>query len=131
MHLGMTIYIHNTLDAVEFYQKAFGLTMGYNEKFPDGTYMHAELQRDGKTVFAVCDTKSDEVAVTLQKLAKKGQFPISSMALDFDTEEEVLRAFEMLREEGVVRRPPGPLPWNSYSTDVLDKYGVYWYLYVK
>ena len=131
MHLGMTLYIHNTLEAVELYQKAFGLTMGYNEKFPDGTYLHGELQRDGETVFAVSDTKSDEVAVTLQNLAKKGQFPISSMALDFDTEEEVLRAFEMLREEGVVRRPPGPLPWNPYGTDVLDKYGVYWYLYVK
>ena len=43
----MTLYIKNTLKAVEFYSKAFGLSLGYNEKHPDGTYMHAELQKDG------------------------------------------------------------------------------------
>lgn len=131
MKLSMTLYINHTLEAVEFYQKAFGLTLGYHEKFPDGTYLHAELQRDGKTIFAVCDTKSGEVADALHELAEKGQFPISNMGLDFDTEDEVERAYNMLKEEGVVRRPLGPLPWNPYNADVVDKYGVYWYLHIK
>lgn len=45
MQTGMTLYINHTLAAVEFYQEAFGLSLGYNEKFPNGTYMHAELQK--------------------------------------------------------------------------------------
>ena len=52
MQTGMTLYINHTLEAVEFYQEAFGLSLGYNEKFPDGTYMHAELQKNGVNVFA-------------------------------------------------------------------------------
>ena len=53
MQTGMTLYINHTLEAVELYHEAFGLSLGYNEKFPDGTYMHAELQKNGVNVFAV------------------------------------------------------------------------------
>lgn len=130
MRLGMTLYIENTLEAVEFYQKAFGMTLGYNEKFPDGTYMHAELQKDGKSIFAVCETKRGEVAAALHELAGRELFPTTNCGIDFKTEEEVEAAYNMLKEEGIVRRPLGPLPWNSYSADVLDKYGVYWYIHV-
>lgn len=130
MRLGMTLYIENTLDAVEFYQKAFGMILGYNEKFPDGTYMHAELQKDGKSIFAVCETKRGEVAAALHELAGRELFPTTNCGIDFKTEEEVEAAYNMLKEEGIVRRPLGPLPWNPYSADVLDKYGVYWYIHV-
>lgn len=130
MRLGMTLYIENTLEAVEFYQKAFGMTLGYNEKFPDGTYMHAELQKDGKSIFAVCETKRGEVAAALHELAGRELFPTTNCGIDFKTEEEVETAYNMLKEEGIVRRPLGPLPWNPYSADVLDKYGVYWYIHV-
>lgn len=37
----------------------------------------------------------------------------------------------MLKEEGVVHRPLGPLLRDQYNADVVDKYGVYWYLHVK
>lgn len=40
MKLGATLYIKNTVEAVEFYKEAFGMTLGYNERFPDGTFMH-------------------------------------------------------------------------------------------
>lgn len=130
MRLGMTLYIENTLEAVEFYQKAFGMTLGYNEKFPDGTYMHAELQKDGKSIFAVCETKRGAVAAALHELAGRELFPTTNCGIDFKTEEEVEAAYNMLKEEGIVRRPLGPLPWNPYSADVLDKYGVYWYIHV-
>lgn len=41
MKLGATLYIKNTVEAVEFYKEAFGMTLGYNERFLDGTFMHA------------------------------------------------------------------------------------------
>ena len=50
MTLGATLYIKDTKEAVVFYQEAFGMTLGYNVKNPDGTYMHAELQKDGQTI---------------------------------------------------------------------------------
>ena len=41
MNLGATLYIKNTIEAVAFYKEAFGMTLGYNEKCTDGTYLHA------------------------------------------------------------------------------------------
>lgn len=130
MQLGMTLYIQNTVEAVEFYKKAFGLTLGYNEKFPDGTYMHAELQKDRNTVFAVSENQNDELVNVMHKLAKKEISPTTSCGINFDTEDDIKRAYDMLSEEGTVRRPLEPLPWSVCSADVLDKYGVYWYIYM-
>lgn len=130
MNLGMTLYIKNTLEAVDFYQKAFGMTLGYNEKFPNGTYMHAELQKDGKTIFAVSETKNDELITIMHELAKKKVPPTTSCGINFDTEEAIKVAFDMLAKEGIVYRPIGELPWSPCSADVLDKFGVYWYIYM-
>jgi uncharacterized glyoxalase superfamily protein PhnB len=35
-----------------------------------------------------------------------------------------------LAKEGRVLRPLGALPWTPRSADVVDRYGVCWYLYV-
>ncbi|MBM6667985.1 VOC family protein [Lacrimispora saccharolytica] len=130
MQTGMTLYINHTLEAVEFYQEAFGLSLGYNEKFPDGTYMHAELQKNGVNVFAVSESKNNALVSAVHEFAKRGVSPTTSIGLKFDTEDEIKRAYDMLITEGVVCRPLGPLPWSVCSADVLDKYGVYWYLYI-
>jgi len=54
--------------------------------------------------------------------------PIASHGIDFDTEEELKKAYELLIEEGVVIRPLGKLPWDTLSADIVDKFGVCWYL---
>ena len=130
MHLGMTLYIQNTIEAVEFYKNAFGLSLGYNEKFPDGTYMHAELQKDGKTIFAVSESSNNKLVAAMHEFARKEMSPTTSCGISFDTEDEIKKAYDMLTREGVVRRPLGALPWSVCSADVLDKYGVYWYIYM-
>ncbi|MBQ8596351.1 MAG: VOC family protein [Lachnospiraceae bacterium] len=130
MQLGMTLYIQNTVEAVEFYKEAFGLTLGYNEKFPDGTYMHAELQKDGNTVFALSENKNRELVEVMHELAKTEISPTTSCGINFDTEDAINKAYDMLSKEGTVRRPLGALPWSVCSADVLDKYGVYWYIYM-
>ena len=38
MRLGATLYIRNTAEAVGFYQEAFGLMLGYHEKYEDGSF---------------------------------------------------------------------------------------------
>ena len=130
MQTGLTLYINNTLEAVEFYQEAFGLSLGYNEKFPDGTYMHAELQKNGVNVFAVSESQNNVLVSAMRKFAKNEVSPTTSVGLKFDTEDEIKLAYNMLVAEGVIRRPLGPLPWSVCSADVLDKYGVYWYIYM-
>jgi len=130
MELGVTLYIKNTLEEVEFYKRAFGMSLGYNEKFPDGTYVHAELQKDGKTVFAVSESQNNELVSVMKEMANGQIFPTTSCGISFNTEAEIKQAYEMLREDGIIRRPLGALPWSACSADVLDKYGVYWYIYL-
>lgn len=52
MRLGVTLYIQNTLEAVDFYREAFGLTLGYFEKYPNGAYLHASLEKDGQEIIS-------------------------------------------------------------------------------
>ncbi len=56
MKLGATLYIKNTIEAAEFYKEAFGMTLGYNEKFPDGTFIHVAMLKDGHEIFAISDS---------------------------------------------------------------------------
>lgn len=130
MQTGMTLYINHTLEAVDFYREVFGLSLGYHVKFPDGTYLHAELQKDGANVFAVSEAPNGALAEALRAFAQSGTPPTTSIGLRFDTREEIERAYHCLGKEGVVVRPLGPLPWSVCSADVLDKYGIYWYIYL-
>lgn len=130
MTLGATLYIKNTSEAVVFYQEAFGMTLGYNEKFPDGTYMHAELQKDGKTIFAVSEHNNEKLVSDMRMQVANKISPIVSLGIGFATENEVQRAYEILMREGIAYREIGELPWSKCSADVLDKFGVYWYIYI-
>ena len=130
MKLGATLYIKNTIEAVNFYKEAFGMTLGYNEKFPDGTFMHAVLLRDGNEVFAVSESQNEAFVNVMLTSSLKEARPTMSYGITFDNEDEVKKAYSMLAEGGKVLFPLGSLPWSSCCADVVDKYGVYWYITV-
>lgn len=130
MKLGATLYIKNTNEAVVFYQEAFGLTLGYNEKFPDGTYMHAELQKDGETIFAISEHNNEKWVSDMRIQVANKLSPVISLGINFTTESKVKKAYEFLMREGIAYREIGELPWSKCSAAVLDKYGVYWYIYI-
>ncbi|SES88359.1 VOC family protein [Paenibacillus sp. NFR01] len=130
MKLRATLYIKNTVEAVEFYKEAFGMTLGYNEKFPDGTFMHAELLRDGQEVFAVSESGNDAFVKVMLTSSLKESRPTMSYGIDLDNEDEVRKAYSVLAEGGKVLFPLGSLPWSSCCAEVVDKYGVYWYITV-
>ncbi|MCK5129953.1 MAG: VOC family protein [Clostridiales bacterium] len=117
---GVGIAIKNNVEAVAFYKKVFGLELGFYEKFPDGTYQHAELKKDGEVVFGV-------VGLIHDFDAKK---QIISFGVNFDNEAEVLEAFNMLSKSGTVKEPIGAVPWSSYCASVIDKFGVTWWISV-
>jgi len=105
MKLGATLYINNTIEAVEFYKKAFGMTLGYNEKFPDGTFMHAALLRDGQEIFAVSESRNDAFLEMMLKSDLKESRPTMSYGINFNNEDEVKKAYEMLSADGIVLFP--------------------------
>ena len=131
MQLGATLYIHNTLEAAERYQHAFGLTLGYHAMNPDGSYLHASLCRDGQEVFAISESRNDALVNLLRQADIHTNRPVANLGLDFPTEDEVRHTFARLVKDGTVTLPLQSLPWCPLAGEVVDKYGVYWYIHLR
>lgn len=121
MKINLQAYLKGTIEAVELYQKAFGATLGYNVQNPDDTYMHAEIVLNGQHIISI--SESDDWAVS----GKNMQFCIN---FGSENEEALKRAYEILKEDGEIIYPLGPCDWSKCMTDVIDKFGVRWYLSV-
>jgi len=126
MNLGATLYVKNSVEAVEFYIEAFRMTLGYNAKNNDGSFLHAELLKGGKSIFAVSENNDEEIVRSM--LAAKR--PSMSYGIDLDNDDELIHAYKILVEGGHILRELGALPWSPCSADIVDKYGVCWYIYV-
>lgn len=117
MKIGIGLYVKNSAEAVEFYKRVFGLELGYHVKNADGSYFHSELSKDGEEMLSVVESKRDACHESVVQLG-----------FSFNTEREVQEAYELLCEGGTVMLPIGPLPWSPCAAEVLDKYGVHWYI---
>jgi uncharacterized glyoxalase superfamily protein PhnB len=126
MEFGATLYVKNSVEVLDFYLNAFGMQLGYNAKNDDGTFLHAELEKGGKSIFAV--SESDQPDIVKAMLATER--PTMSYGISLESNEELEHAYKKLSEGGHVLRELGSLPWSPASADVVDKYGVYWYIYV-
>ena len=87
-------------------------------------------KKSGVNVFAVSESTNRVLVSAMHEFAQNAVSPTTSVGLKFDTEDEIKHAYSMLVTEGIIRRPLGSLPWSVCSADVLDKYGVYWYIYM-
>ena len=117
MKIGIGLHVKDSVEAVELYKKAFGLELGYHVKNPDGTYFHSELYRDGEEFLSVVespDGNTDEHTVQL--------------GVTFSDEAKVRKAYALLVEDGIIKTPIGPLPWSPCAVDLIDKFGVWWYI---
>jgi PhnB protein len=130
MKLGATLYIRNTIEAVALYQQAFGLTLGYHEKFEDGTYMHATFCEGSEEVFAISECRNDAFVELMLKANLKTARPAMSYGLTLESAQAVEKAFELLKVGGNIMMPLGTLPWSACCAEVIDRYGIYWYLTV-
>ena len=126
MNLGATLYVKNSVEGVEFYIEAFGMTLGYNVKNSDGSFLHAELLKGEASIFAVSENNDEEIVRSM--LASKQ--PTMSYGINLDNDDELNHAYEILIEGGHILRELGSLPWSPSSADIVDKYGVCWYIYV-
>ena len=126
MNLGATLYVKNSVEAVGFYIKAFRMTLGYHVKHSDGSFLHAELLKEEQSIFAVSENNDEEIVRSM--LVSKQ--PTMSYGINLDNDEELHHAYKILGEGGHILRELGSLPWSPCSADIVDKYGVCWYIYV-
>lgn len=119
MRIGLQAYVADSKEAVALYQRAFGVEVGFHELNPDGTYLHVELDKDGQGVIA---------------LSESSEWSVGGMNMQFavnfgkDDRAALQKAYEALSEGGRVLYPLGPCPWNQCMADVVDRFGVRWYI---
>ncbi|MBP3636087.1 MAG: hypothetical protein J6K13_00830 [Clostridia bacterium] len=116
--IGIGIYVKNSPKAIELYQAAFGLEMGYHVLNKDGTYFHSELHRQGEPFCSVVEARQDTYT---------DRQPVE-LGVNFDSRDELERAFSLLAEGGRVELDICELPWSPCAAIVCDRYGVKWFL---
>ena len=125
MGIGAQVYVRDIIAAVDVYCRAFGAEITFEMKDEKGRYAHCELSLDGKLFLAV--SEAPENADTTQK--KQWQ-TMAFNVYDLKTEERVRQAFDILKEGALVFDPPGPCPWNRCCTNLIDRFGVQWWIAV-
>lgn len=113
----MGLYVKNSVEAVELYKEVFGLELGYHVKNPDGTYFHSELYKDGQEFLSVVESSNNYMEEN-----------IAQLGVSFDSEAAVEKAYALLSKGGTIKTPLGPLPWSPCAADVIDRFGVWWYI---
>jgi len=123
MKIGTQVYVRNSMEAVETYCKAFGAEITFKiideEK---NVYEHCELSVDGQGFLAASEAPESCDAgpkTNWQTMA----FNVYEMG-----EEAVRNAYAVLKEGGTVIDELGPCPWNPLCSNLIDKYGVFWWI---
>ncbi len=100
--------------AFELYQKAFNARKTFEATPPDGDDIHIGMEINGFHIL----------------LAPGGGMNTENVVvceLQFDNEEDLRRAYEVLIQEGR-NYSIGSYPWAPVGAFVTDKYGVGWWL---
>ena len=116
----MQIYVNGSIEAVDFYQKAFDAKLGYNEKNPNGNgYFHAELDIFGQ-ILAVSEAENRKVGDTMQ------------FCLHFDKNESniVTKAYDVLKIDAKnIDYPLGSCVFSPHMASLIDKFGIWWCIF--
>jgi hypothetical protein len=124
------IYVKGSLEAAEFYQKAFNLTKGMIALNENGTYEHISLMFEKNEIIAIAEASEDFCCdVILKDRCPVMAFNISGLG----TREAVDHAYAVLSEDARHNNnPEGPniACWDDtdtvYSFNLVDKFGVHW-----
>ena len=139
MKFTATIYIdgiEKSFNAVELYKKAFGLSLGYNLSYedvegmkkwgleiaddyvPHRGYFHADLVRDGETVFSVSAEGDSGIPRGVQFI---------ELSIQMGSEEAVKKAVSVLSEGTIT---PYNYMFNPCAAGVTDPFNVNWFICV-
>lgn len=120
------VCVKNSMEAAETYCRAFGAEITFEIKNEDGTaYDHCELSVNGEGFLALSEAKNPcDIRFVHQMKWETMTFNVFEMG----SEEAVDRAFDVLRDGGVVLEPIHEVPWSKRCATVIDRYGVCWWI---
>lgn len=124
MLMSSQVYVRGSLEAVEMYCKAFGaeITLEFKNAAGDA-YEHCELSVNGQLFMAVSEAP-EECDVSPKSRWQTMAFNVYGMG----SEEAVCNAYDVLRDGGTVIDTLGPCPWNACCSNLIDKFGVFWWI---
>jgi len=115
-----TLFVASVKEAFEFYKNSLGM-----EAVPHHGYDILSL--DGKHFFNIFEATDEEHYMLAQTTFKSRHRLYANVELA--TEADVRRAADALAANGgKVIDMPRPLPWSPCAADVVDKYGVKWFI---
>ena len=119
----LQIYAKNRTEAFNFYKDAFNAEIGFCDKAEDGSIIHAELNICGQSI---------AVGEIYHEKEETSSGNTMQFCMQFEPGEEhiIERAFEKMKDEGKILKPLGSCFFSPLMTDIIDKYGVHWCLYI-
>lgn len=114
--IGIGLYVKNSAEAVDFYMKTLGMTLGYHVRNKDGSYFHSELHMGGAVALCVVEGKAEHADTVAQ------------LGIELDSPDDVRRVFDAFVADGAkVDMPVCELPWSPCAASVIDRFGAWWY----
>lgn len=123
----LQIYVKGSNEAFEFYKKAFGAQVGYQEVDEHGTIIHRELDLMGQAI-AIGEAVDTTRAGGVQRVT--GNTMQFCFHYGKGEEKRVRQAYEVLLEDAEIITPYGELFFSPCGVELIDKYGVWWCLFV-
>jgi uncharacterized glyoxalase superfamily protein PhnB len=124
LKIGAQVYVKGSIEAAEMYCRAFGAEITFEIKDDNGAYAHSELSVNGQ--FFMCVSEKglfDEIGIEQSSLTMAFNVP------GLGSEQAVRKAYDILSEGGRVLHL-GSRPWSDFCTDIVDKFGVFWWIAV-
>ena len=127
--LGSHVYVKGSAEAVELYKEAFGLELKSEPTLDsEGNIWHCILQKNGEEYFSISEDKY--LPEMLIKEYPEESRPVMLFEVEFENEDDLKRAFNLLSKGGNPCAGLKVEPWSRLSCDIIDKFGVFWYLIV-
>lgn len=122
----MQIYVEGSDKAISFYQRAFDATILASYPNEDGTFMHVELDINGQ-ILALSERNS---VYAIRGKTETGNTMQFCLQYGDDNEDMIKKAYNILKEDAQILMPLAPCEYSSLMTDLIDKYGIRWCLFV-
>lgn len=123
----MQAYVTRSNEAVALYQKAFDAVLISSYPNEDGTFFHSELDIEGE-ILAVAERNSENSMIGNETAT--GNVMQFCLHYGEGNEEKVRKAYEVLKTDATVIVPLAPCGFSSLMSDLIDKYGIRWCLFV-
>ena len=134
----MQVYAAGSDQAVALYRRAFDAALVAEYPAEDGTYYHAELDVYGQ-ILAVAEShlgmdypdSNPAYPVSFAPGAPRNPGNTMQFCLHFGPghADKVQKAYDALKDGGLVLFPLGPMDFSPLACDVVDRFGVRWCIF--